>query len=224
MRARGSGRRFVRAWVALAFASGLGVALACGSAARTRAVYLLVDTSGTYAGEVDKAGRVATYLLGKLRSGDSLALGRIDSASFSEKNVVAKTTFDSRPSFANQQKRAFEREIAAFVAGVERSRYTDVTGGVMQAAEWLRETGAARHTILLFSDLEEDLRPGDVRDFGVDLAGIDVVAINVTKLSSDQVDPREYGARLARFRERVERGGGGFRVLNDLERLDRALD
>ena len=206
-------------------AASLVLALGCGSGgARTRAVYLLVDTSGTYAKEVDKAKRIATYLLLELGAGDSLALGRIDSASFSEKNVVAKTRFDDRPSFANQQKRAFQRELDRFVRDTAGSGHTDITGGVMQAAEWLRETGAERRTILVFSDLEEDLRPGYVRDFGIDLAGIDLIAVNVTKLSSDQVDPRDYTSRLDRWGERVRQGGGSWQVLNDLERLDRLLD
>jgi len=196
----------------------------CGDGLRTHAVYLLVDTSGTYADEMDKAERIATYLLVELAAGDSIAIGRIDSASFSERNVVAKATFDSRPSFANQQKRELQRELARFIERTARSQHTDITGGVMQAAEWLRETRADRMTILLFSDLEEDLRPGYVRDFPIDLQGIELIAINVTKLHTDQIDPRTYTARVERWSERVERGGGSWQVLNDLERLDRLLN
>ena len=56
----------------------------CGeSVPHTRAVYLLLDTSGTYTKEIKKAQTIANYLLGTLTSGDSLALARIDSGSFS---------------------------------------------------------------------------------------------------------------------------------------------
>jgi hypothetical protein len=50
-----------------------------------------------------------------------------------------------------------------------------------------------------------------------------VIALNVTKLRSDQVDPREYKERLATWQSRVEAGGGSWRVINDLERLDRLI-
>ena len=74
---------------------------------KARAVYLLLDTSGTYTAEMDKAQKIINYLLATLDSGDSIAIARIDSGSFSEKDIVARVTFDDRPSTANQQKREF---------------------------------------------------------------------------------------------------------------------
>lgn len=55
------------------------------------------------------------------------------------------------------------------------------------------------------------------------MKGVQVVALNVTKLRSDNIDPREYLKRLEQWRQRVESGGGSWRVINDLERLDRIL-
>jgi hypothetical protein len=55
------------------------------------------------------------------------------------------------------------------------------------------------------------------------LAGFKVVALNVTKLRSDNVDPREYLDRLASWQQRVESGGGSWQVVNDLERLEKVL-
>ena len=46
----------------------------------------------------------------------------------------------------------------------------------------------------------------------------------MTKLSHDNVDPREYMSRLEAWRVRVESGGGQFEVVNDLERLDAELN
>jgi hypothetical protein len=196
----------------------------CGDpTAHTRAVYMLLDTSGTYAKELQKAQAIANYLLGNLHSGDALCLARIDSASFSEKDIIAKVSFDDRPSRANQQKRAFRNELDAFVASVHGAQHTDISGGMLQATEWLRETGAGKRYILIFSDLEEDLRAGHVRDFPIDLEGVHVVALNVTKLGSDQVDPREYLKRLDAWESKVHEGGGEWRVLNDLDRLDGLL-
>lgn len=212
-------RRIVPLCLALLIASGCGA-----PGPQTRAVFLLLDTSGTYAQEIDKAVAIVNYLLGTLQSGDSLGLARIDSESFSEKDIVARVTFDDRPSFSNQQKRAFREQLDVFVRGVEGgSAYTDITGGMLQAAEWLTETQARDRYILVFSDLEEELRDGYVRDFTVDLSGIRVVALNVTKLRSDQVDPRDYLQRLDQWEARVAAGDGAFRVINDLERLDSLL-
>ena len=40
---------------------------------------------------------------------------------------------------------------------------------------------------------------------------------------SDNYDPREYLSRLEVWRARVEKGGGRWRVINDLDRLDGLL-
>ena len=189
----------------------------------TRAVYLLLDTSGTYTKEIKKAQTIANYLLGVLTSGDSLGLARIDSGSFTEKDVISKVTFDTRPSYTNQQKRAFRQKLDRFVTTVKGSRHTDITGGILQATEWLNETGAGHKFILIFSDLEEDLQAGYVRDFALDLTNIHVIALNVTKLRGDQVDPREYMDRLSQWQARVEEGAGTWKVINDLDRLDALL-
>jgi hypothetical protein len=189
----------------------------------TRGVYMLMDTSGTYANELDKAQAIINYLLGTLNPGDSLAVARIDTGSFSEKDIVAKITFDNRPSVSNGQKRQFKEKINQFVASVKGSQYTDITGGILQAVEYLNETGAGKRHILIFSDLEEDLVKGYIRDFAIQMDGINVVALNVTKLRSDNVDPRKYMNRLDYWQKKVEEGGGTFRVINDLERLDKLL-
>ncbi len=202
-------------------AAALAATLGCAPAVPpTQAVYLLVDTSGTYTQEIAKVQSIMNYLLGTLNSEDSLGIARIDSGSFTEKDIIAKVTFDRRPSYANQQKRVFRRELDRFVTNVKSSGFTDITGGLLQAAEWLNETGAGHKYILVFSDLEEDLRKGYVRDFTIDLTGVQVVALNVTKLRSDQIDPREYMDRLEQWRSKVEDGGGTWRVINDLDRID----
>jgi hypothetical protein len=77
---------------------------------RSTGVYMLLDTSGTYAVELKKAQKILNYLLGVLAPGDTLAVARIDTGSFSEKDIVAKVTFDERPSVANNQKRAFMQQ------------------------------------------------------------------------------------------------------------------
>jgi hypothetical protein len=181
------------------------------------AVYMLVDTSGSYAQEVDKAQLIVNYLLGALNSGDSLAVARVRSRSFSEKDIIAKATFDNRPSQANAQKRAFRSEIEAFTRTARGSAYTDITGGLIQGSLFLNETGAGKKTILIFSDMQEELDKATMRDFPIDLKNIRVVAVNVVKLKTDNIDPRRYLGRLEEWQKRVEAAGASeWRVINDI--------
>ncbi|HWQ37895.1 MAG TPA: VWA domain-containing protein [Burkholderiales bacterium] len=207
----------------------LAVALvlsACGPKANhNHAVFVLVDTSGTYAAEVGKAQRLINYLLGTLNPGDTLAVGRVKSRSFSEKDIVAKVSLNTDPLQANQQKRMFSEQVAAFTRNAQNargSRYTDITGGIIQAAEFLNETGAGRKTIIVFSDMQEELDYKTVRDFPIKLDGIRVIALNVTKLETDNVDPRRYISRLEWWERRARAAGAAeWRVVNDMEHLER---
>jgi len=203
------------------------LALAAGCAdprAHSHAVYMLVDTSGTYAEEIGKAQLIVNYLLGTLQPGDSLAVARVKSRSFSEKDIIAKATFDNRPSQANAQKRLFAEQVGAFAQTARGSVYTDITGGLIQGAMFLNETGAGKKTILIFSDMQEELDKAAVRDFPIDLKDIRVVAVNVVKLKADNVDPRRYTGRLQDWQKRVEGAGAReWRVINDIEHLDALL-
>ena len=214
-----AGTRFATVLMALLLCTG-GCA---DSSTRATGVYLLVDTSGTYAKEMSKARAIVNYMLGTLQPGDSLAVARIDSGSFSEKDIVAKVTFDGRPSVANNQKRSFGTAVEDFAKTVRGSAHTDISGGLLQAVEFLNETRSGNKYVLIFSDLEEDLDTGQVRDFDIPLSGFSVIALNVTKLRSDNIDPRDYLSRLDAWRQRVERGGGHWKVVNDLDRLERIL-
>jgi len=208
---------------------GLGLAALAGAGcsdprSHSQAVYMLVDTSGTYAVEVSKAQRIVNYLLGTLQPGDSLAVARVKSRSFSEKDIIAKATFDNRPSQANAQKRVFREQMEAFTRGAQGSAYTDITGGLIQGSMFLTETGAGHKTILIFSDMQEELDKVTQRDFPIDLKDIRVVAVNVVKLGTDNVDPRRYLGRLEAWQKRVEAAGAReWRVINDIEHLDGVL-
>jgi hypothetical protein len=189
-----------------------------------RGVYMLMDTSGTYTGELKQAQRIINAILARLDPGDSFAVARIDTGSFSEKDIIAKITFDDRPSMANQQKRKFRQQIDDFVRKVKPAAYTDVTGGVLQAIEYLNEKNPGRKTILIFSDLKEELKKGyNRKNIPLQVDRFSVVALNVTKLRSDNIDPREYMDRLEYWQVRIAEGGGRWRVINDMDRLERIL-
>ena len=204
---------------------GIAVALqACAPPqARNTGVYLLVDTSGSYNRQITKAEQITLYALTRLQSADSIAVARIDTGSFTEKDIIAKATFDDRPSTANAQKRAFASRVEKFIDQSPAAPYTDITGGLLQAIEFLNEKHTARKEILILSDMKEELAKGYVRNIPLDFKGFDVVALNVTKLRTDNFDPRLYLTRLDEWRGKVEKGGGHWRVINDLDHLDGLL-
>jgi len=209
-------KKFLLAWIMLL---GTLSVSGCGdSRMHSQAVYMLVDTSGTYAQEMNKASKIINYLLATLNPGDSLAMAKVETRSFTEKDIVAKVTFDKRPSQATLQKRAFKSKIEAFSKEIKGSAFTDITGGLIQAAEYLNETKAGKKTIVVFSDMQEELGKGTLRDFPIELDGIRIVALNVTKLGTDNADPRLYLDRLATWEKKVRKAGATEWVLvNDLE-------
>ena len=210
-------------WLLILIASSL-VACSDDHGPYNHGVYMLVDTSGTYTKELTQAQRIINFTLSRLNPGDTFAVARVDTGSFSEKDIIYKQTFDERPSMANQQKRKFRDKIDTFVKKAKPSAYTDITGGTLQAIEYLNEAGSGKKTILIFSDLKEELKKGFIRDIPLQLNDVSVIALNVTKLRSDNIDPREYLDRLESWKNKVEAGGGEWRVINDLERLDPLFD
>ena len=141
-------------WVISLFVS-LSLLTACSEppVKNTRGVYMLMDTSGTYTKELKQAQKVINFILSNLNPGDTFAVARVDTGSFSEKDIISKVTFEDRPSMANQQKRVFRDKIDSFVKSVKPSRYTDITGGILQGIEYLNEANVGHNLILIFSDL-----------------------------------------------------------------------
>lgn len=184
----------------------------------SKGVYLLLDTSGTYTKELHKAKQIIHYMLAMMEPGDAFTVARIDSGSFSEKDIVAKVVLDGRPSISNKQKRDFAATIDAFVTDVKSSAYTDISGGLLQAIEHLNESNVGNKTIMIYSDLKEDLPEGFVREFAMTLDGFNVKALNVTKLRADNQNPQEYLDRVEYWRYKIEQGGGKWGVINDLDK------
>jgi len=72
--------------------------------------------------------------------------------------------------------------------------------------------------------MQEELDKATVRNFPFSLKDIRVIAVNVVKLKTDNVDPRRYLGRLDEWKARVQKAGAAeWRVVNDLDHLDRIL-
>lgn len=178
-----------------------------------RSVYLLVDISGTYLTEIHEAERVVRALLADLKPGDSFTLAQIDSDSFSEKKVIVNITFNRSSSTANQEKLVVARKVSEFVKKAKSSRYSDITGGILQGVEYLNRTSSGRKFMIVISDLKEELRREQIRNVPIDFTGIHVISMNVVKLKADARDPRSYYNRLKYWEERVKKTKGRWQVI-----------
>jgi hypothetical protein len=207
------------------------IALLCGSCSSGRnyaqAIVALVDVSGTY---VDQKPEVVNIfkrgILPKLNPGDSLYVIRIDDKSYTRKNLEANLTLDVRPSKANAQKLAFASQLETFANRRDRTKFTDIRGAMMLGAEYLKESGAGQRTMVVFSDMEEDLPKGVVRDLAKDeLSGVRVVAMNVKKLNHDNSNPTKYRERLASWQKQVvSHGARDFQVIMEADKLEEMLE
>ena len=192
-----------------------------------QAVVALVDVSGTYADQKPEVVNVIkTGILPKMQPGDSLFVIRIDDESYKKANLEGGMTLDVRPSKANAQKLAFATQLDQFATKHERSRHTDIRGAMMLGAEYLKETGAGQRTIVVFSDLEEDLPKGVKRTLAADeFAGMRILAMNVKKLSADNANPSAYRARLVSWQQQLKsHGAKEFQVVLEPEKLDELLE
>ena len=183
-------------------------------------VYMLLDTSGTFDGELPGAQKVINKIISEMQPGDTFAVQRIDSESFNKKDIIYSKTFDRRPSTTNQQKRVFRTKIDEFIKSIRPSAYTDITGGILQGIEYLNESEAEKKTILIFSDMKEELPKNVTRDVPLQLDGYRIFALNVTKLKGDKMNPNKYYDRLGEWKSRIETGGGSWAIINNLERID----
>ncbi len=181
---------------------------------------------GVLRAEITRDGLDATDVIAEMvtatRHYPQIRVIMLDGVTYGGFNVVdiAKVTFYQRPSVANNQKRAFQKKMDKFTSEVKSSKYTDISGGLSQAVEYLNKADPGKKYILIFSDLKEELKKGHVRDVPFQLAGFNVIALNITKLRADILDPKKYMKRVERWRKKIESGNGQWRVVNDLERLD----
>jgi len=206
----------------------VAISLSCSSGAQyAHAVCALIDVSGTYADQKAEVVEVIRKgLLPHLTPGDSLVVIRIDDESYKKGNVEAAVKLDVRPSKANAQKLAFATSLDEFSKRPVHTAHTDIRGAMMLGAEYLRESGAGRRTMVVFSDLEEDLPKGVKRDLAPDeLKGVRVVAMNVKRLAADNANPTAYRQRLAGWEKQVtSHGARDFKVVLEPDRLAELLD
>ncbi len=191
-----------------------------------KAVGVLIDVSGTYKDQLPDVVKIVNAgILASLDPGDSLFVVLIDDRSYEQANLIASIKLDVRPSKANQQKLETKQKLQSFAMTARGSAYSDISGALLLAAEYLRETGARRQVMLIFSDLQETLPKGTTRRFGSqDLRSMRVAALNVIKLKTDNLDPSSYRKRCDEWNARMTHAGAQeLQVIHDINRLPELL-
>ena len=185
---------------------------------QARAVYVLLDVSGSYVATVNDALRATKLVLTRLEPNDSISVARIEACSFSDAAVLVRARLEDRPSAASAMKSAVAHRLDSLLSTVRPAQYSDITGAIYQAAQSLRDAPQANRYLVIFSDLEEDLPHACQRGNlpGFDLKGIHVIAADVTRLPSDNRSPARYTRRLEAWRKfALNQGAAEWRVVDD---------
>lgn len=213
------GRRFFNAGLFASAAAGPALTLgACEERSDTAAaVYGLLDVSKSYIREADKALRTLRATMGFMRAHDSFAVAEIGACSFTDDAVLVSFTAPDRPTERQRLVAAYGQKLADYGSRMKPAGYTDIRGALLQAAQHLAGKKAGSRTIVLFSDLEEDLPPTCRRDPALPAAlrGMTVIATNVIRLPEDNREPARYGRRLDGWRQLVEAAGANWKVAPD---------
>ena len=180
-------------------------------------VYALLDVSGSYFRELDKAVRALRVMMGFVHAYDSFAVAEIGACSFTDEAVILRFTAPDRPSERQRLVAANAQRLANYAAKAKATNFTDIRGALTQAAQHLSSRPAATRAIVLFSDLDEDLPAGCRREAALpsSLKGLDVIATNVVRLPEDNRDPQRYTRRIDGWRKLVEAAGARWRVIPD---------
>jgi hypothetical protein len=192
------------------------------SKAYEAAMCVLADVSGTYAEEKKNIANITkSKILTAMQAGDGLYFIRIDSNSYNEGDLIASLVLDYIPSRANTQKLAMSLELDKFAKDKTRSRYTDISGAMMNCTDFLRNTESGNKVMIIFSDMKEELKPGTRRSFAKDqLEGIHIIAMNVIKLNADSANPEVYRKKLKEWEDRTLAAGAlSFNIFSDQEKI-----
>ena len=91
----------------------------------------------------------------------------------------------------------------------------------MLCSDYLKSTQSGTQVMFVFSDMKEELPSGVVRKFADDeFDGIDIVAMNVIKLTDDSSNPEVYRKRLKNWNKRIiDSGARSWNTLIDATKI-----
>jgi hypothetical protein len=208
------------AWLWLVLAAGV-LAGCADRTSQVRAVFLLIGP-GAPAAESQASVRAVTHaLLGHLSPGDYFAVGRADAPHFGPQNIVARVRLSRRPTVANGQKRLLRHQIDRLLDAPGGPR-GDLTGGLLTAVEFLKNSAAPRRVILIAADLGAAGAGAEGGDFPIQVEGCRVLALDgAPPTAAPDDDPPDDP--LGFWRRRIVSGGGSWHPFSDPQQLGELL-
>ncbi|MGF1455801.1 MAG: hypothetical protein ACFB6R_10535 [Alphaproteobacteria bacterium] len=185
----------------------LALAGCTGGQDTARALYILLDFSGTYYRQIPRCMTAVRALVARMNPFDQMVVARIDNCSFSNESVLLRFRLPDTPSAATRMKLAMGQELERIERNALRTGYTDIIGALYQASAELRATRARERAVVMFTDLVQDLSPDcrTGRDEMPNMSGITAVAANVIILNEAQ--PQAYFDRLQAWETRFRSAG-----------------
>lgn len=203
--------------VAILFlAQALGIAGCSEPARKPKAAYLLIDAARLRSAP---AQAVVNYFLAALQPGDSFGIACVGTGNFSDRDTVVSVSLDSRLSLVTQQKHLLKQKFDAFTPSPRSPGHLDIAGALLYAVAQLGETNAEERYVLILANLGKEEMAEPVKDFPLQMEGCRVIALNV---ENGELTARHQAAALKRLEawgDWVDRGGGEWRVVNDLTLL-----
>ncbi len=172
-----------------------------------RAIYVLLDYSGTYFRELPRCLTALRGIVARLNPFDSMVVARIDNCSFASDSILLRVRLPDTPSAATRTKLTVGEQLDRIERTAQRTGYTDIIGALYQASTELKTVQTQNKYVILFSDLEQDLAPGcrAGRDQMPDMTGVTAVASNVIILNERR--PQDYLDRIDSWEQRFRSAG-----------------
>ncbi|MCG8441948.1 MAG: hypothetical protein MI723_09070 [Caulobacterales bacterium] len=174
------------------------------------AVFVLYDTSKTYAANKRATLDSSKEIAKELRPGDRFAFTKIGECSFGQNNVMLDVDMPLREDFAARSKLDLMESIDGLARRLRSENTTDITGALWEVR---RQTDSADYqplVVVIFSDLDEDVA-GSACQGGRDalprLDGARVILADISEIQGDRVDPTRYFERIDSWRTRLEEAG-----------------
>ena len=167
-------------------------------------MYFLVDVSKSYATYSERSLTRLQAILGSVKPGDRLTVGKIQSCSYSDESVLLPTrslTLDEDSAYRNIGQLGMD--LKALQGTLSPTQNTDIKGAFIMVSQHFRRSRSRDKVLILFSDLRDDPQPNCAAQSEslIDLSGVIVVFADV---SISQTDELNAGGRMERINTWVE--------------------
>lgn len=180
-------------------------------------ICLIVDSQSVIDdGEQSGVHQVVDALIGRISPGDTIVVTGMPASPVDRADPIVRLTLDPRPLVTNAQKRSIRKQVHEWLDEASPDDGSDITAALLKAARSLRPLNAKRKTIILLTPLNQSPSSAAAGQHAFQMDGITVLALDGDAGAGEENDPVEA---IERLRNRIESGGGTWRVANNLTQL-----